>query len=94
MLRGAESLSRDDRPSALRRYQPVKVAFERAAAEIRGQTITVRELLRLIGEQGLLLFCAFLAVPFLLPVAIPGTSAVLGLLMIVVGVALATDSLR
>ena len=71
----------------------LSVAFERAAAEIRGQTITVRELLRLIGEQGLLLFCAFLAVPFLLPVAIPGTSTVFGLLMIVVGVSVATDSL-
>lgn len=48
--------------------------------------MTVRELLELIGEQGLLLFCVFLGVPFLLPVAIPGTSTVFGVLLILVGV--------
>lgn len=68
-------------------------AFERAARELRGERITVRELLALIGEQGLLLFCAFLAIPFLLPVAIPGTSTVFGLLMILIGLGVATDSL-
>lgn len=45
----------------------------------------MRELLELIGEQGLLLFCVFLGVPFLLPVAIPGTSTLFGVLLILVG---------
>jgi hypothetical protein len=71
----------------------LSTAFERAAGELRGQTVTVRELLELIGEQGLLLFCAFLAIPFLLPVAIPGTSTVFGLLMVLIGFGVATDSL-
>lgn len=71
----------------------LSVAFERAAREVRGEHITVRELLELIGEQGLLLFCAFLAIPFLLPVAIPGTSTVFGLLMVLIGFGVATDSL-
>jgi hypothetical protein len=47
--------------------------------------VTVRELLALIGEQGLLLFCVFLAVPFLFPVAIPGTSLLFGSLLALVG---------
>lgn len=71
----------------------LSVAFERAAREVRGDHITVRQLLELIGEQGLLLFCAFLAIPFLLPVAIPGTSTVFGLLMVLIGIGVATDSL-
>lgn len=71
----------------------LSTAFERAAGELRSQTVTVRELLELIGEQGLLLFCAFLAIPFLLPVAIPGTSTVFGLLMVLIGFGVATDSL-
>ncbi len=71
----------------------LSAAFERAAGELRGHTVTVRELLELIGEQGLLLFCAFLAIPFLLPVAIPGTSTVFGLLMVLIGAGVATDSL-
>ncbi len=71
----------------------LSAAFERAAGAIRSETVTVRELLELVGEQGLLLFCAFLAVPFLLPVAIPGTSTVFGLLMLLIGVAVAIDTL-
>ena len=71
----------------------LSAAFERAAGELRSHTVTVRELLELIGEQGLLLFCAFLAIPFLLPVAIPGTSTVFGLLMVLIGAGVATDSL-
>lgn len=47
--------------------------------------MTVRELLALIGEQGLLLFCVFLAVPFLFPVAVPGTSLLFGILLALVG---------
>lgn len=71
----------------------LSAAFERAAGAIRAESVAVGELLELVGEQGLLLFCAFLAVPFLLPVAIPGASTVFGLLMLLIGIAVATDSL-
>ena len=71
----------------------LSVAFERAADAISAETVTVRDLLELVGEQGLLLFCAFLAVPFLLPVAIPGTSTVFGLLMLLIGISVAIDRL-
>ena len=35
---------------------------------ITKERISLRELLELIGEQGLLVFCMFLTIPFLLPV--------------------------
>jgi hypothetical protein len=63
----------------------LSVTFEQAAAGLPRPAVTVRELLDLIGEQGLLLFCVFLGVPFLLPVAVPGTSTLFGVLLILVG---------
>ncbi|MFN2135965.1 MAG: exopolysaccharide biosynthesis protein [Candidatus Promineifilaceae bacterium] len=54
------------------------------AASIEGETITVRELLALAGEQGLLLGMMILTIPFLVPISIPGVSTVfslVGLLM-------------
>ena len=59
--------------------------FAAVAAGLTGPSISVRELLALIGEQSLLLACVFLSVPFLLPVAIPGTSVLFGLLLALIG---------
>jgi len=59
--------------------------FAAAAARLPQPTISVRELLALVGEQALLLCCACLAVPFLLPLAVPGTSVVFGVLLGLVG---------
>jgi hypothetical protein len=47
--------------------------------------VSLRRLLELIGEQGMLLACVFLALPFLLPVSIPGVSTVFGLAIILIG---------
>lgn len=56
-----------------------------AAAMGEGK-ISLRELLVLVGEQGMLLFCLLLTVPFLLPVSIPGISSVFGLLILFIGI--------
>lgn len=48
--------------------------------------ISLRELLELIGEQGMLVFCMFLTIPFLLPVSIPGVSTVFGLVITLIGI--------
>jgi hypothetical protein len=55
-------------------------------ANLRSETVTLRELLALIGEQGMLLACALLSLPFLIPVSIPGVSTVFGLAIILLGV--------
>ena len=62
-----------------------------AAGTLSGETASVRELLALIGEQGMLMFCIFLTIPFLVPVSIPGVSTVFGLLVILIGIGVATN---
>jgi len=54
---------------------------------IEGHQVTLRELLLLVGEQGLLVFCAILAMPFLLPVTLPFMSTALGAPMLLIGIA-------
>lgn len=56
------------------------------SAALENRTITLQELLELIGEQGLLFFCIILTLPFILPVSIPGVSTVFGLVIILLGV--------
>jgi hypothetical protein len=62
-------------------------ALESTRAAVTGHRVTLRELLGLVGEQGLLVFCAILAMPFLLPVSLPFMSTALGSPMLLIGVA-------
>lgn len=64
----------------------LSVALKRTVAEIRNEQVTLQQLLGLIGEQGLLVFCTVLTIPFLLPVSIPGVSTVFGLVIIFIGI--------
>lgn len=61
-------------------------ALQQAIGTIQGSTVTLRQLLALIGEQGLLFLCALLTIPFLIPVSIPGVSTVFGLAIILISV--------
>src|SRR5512141_1739621 len=56
-------------------------------AAIRAERVSLRELLEIVGEQGLLVFCAILGMPFMLPVTIPTMSVALGTPMLLIGVA-------
>jgi hypothetical protein len=51
------------------------------------QGMSVGELVRLLGRDGLLLFSVLLALPFLLPVQIPGVSTIFGALILLIGIA-------
>jgi hypothetical protein len=62
-------------------------ALESTRAAGSGHRVTLRELLALVGEQGLLVFCAILAMPFLLPVSLPFMSTALGTPMLLIGIA-------
>lgn len=64
----------------------LRTTLERTAEAIGGKAVTLREILALIGEQGLLLMCAVLTIPFLLPVSIPGVSTVFGLAIILISI--------
>jgi hypothetical protein len=63
------------------------------ASRLTGETVTLRDVLGMLGEQGLLVFCAFLTLPFLLVVSIPGVSTVFGLVIILLGVGIAFNRL-
>lgn len=66
-------------------------ALATARDSVEGDRVTLRDLLDLVGEQGLLVFCAVLAMPFLIPVSLPFTSTALGLPMLLVGIAVTLD---
>jgi hypothetical protein len=65
----------------------MSAALASAEAEVKDPTVTLRALLAMLGEQGLLVFCGVLAAPFLLPLTVPGMSTVLGLPMLLIGFA-------
>ncbi|MGH8197777.1 MAG: exopolysaccharide biosynthesis protein [Steroidobacteraceae bacterium] len=65
----------------------MSAALAVAQVAVRDPAVTLRDLLALLGEQGLLVFCGVLAAPFLLPVTVPGMSTVLGLPMLLIGFA-------
>jgi hypothetical protein len=63
-------------------------ALQSTRDAVSGHVVTLRELLGLVGEQGLLVFCSILAMPFLLPVTLPFMSTVLGAPMLLVAFAI------
>jgi hypothetical protein len=76
--------------TAVRFHNPevrMSAALATAEASVQDPAVTLRELVALLGEQGLLVFCGVLAAPFLLPLTIPGMSTVLGLPMLLIGFA-------
>lgn len=62
-------------------------ALAATASAVTGPSVKLRDLIGHVGEQGLLVFSAILATPFLLPVSLPFMSTVLGLPMLLVGIA-------
>jgi hypothetical protein len=70
----------------------MSAALAGAESSVQDPAVTLRELLAMLGEQGLLVFCGILAAPFLLPVTVPGMSTVLGLPMLLIGFAVMVSS--
>lgn len=60
---------------------------------IEGEYISLRDIVRLLGEQGLLLICALLSLPFLFPVSIPGVSTVFGGGIVLIAIAVTLNRL-
>ena len=68
-------------------------ALLRAIAQIDGPTVTLRRLLALVGEHGMLFLCALLTIPFLIPVSIPGVSTVFGAAIILISLGITMNRL-
>jgi hypothetical protein len=75
------------------RYSPRNVSdiIIEIARMIPVEGVTLRQLLVLLGEQGFLVFCIFLAIPFVLPIQIPGSSTFLGLPIAMVALGVTTN---
>ncbi|WP_296020868.1 exopolysaccharide biosynthesis protein [uncultured Agrobacterium sp.] len=71
----------------------LSTVLQRLIDQLRGKTITLRELMEAIGEQGLLLMCAIASLPFLIPVSIPGVSTVFGAAIIMISLAVTLNRL-
>ncbi|MCJ8506988.1 exopolysaccharide biosynthesis protein [Rhizobium lemnae] len=67
--------------------QPLSRTLATLIDGIEGDTVTLRQLMHAVGEQGLLLICALASLPFLIPVSIPGVSTVFGAAIILIGIA-------
>jgi hypothetical protein len=55
--------------------------------------ITVRDLLAMIGEQGMLFACIIMTIPFLTPIPLPGVSTVFGALIMLIAVGVTLNRL-
>jgi len=62
--------------------------LRRVSATLSTETVSLRQILESIGEQGMLLVCAVLTLPFLIPVSIPGVSTVFGLAIVLLAVSI------
>lgn len=71
------------------REQSLKGKLEAVVDNLtHSETVTLETVMGLIGREGLLFFCIFLTLPFMVPVSIPGVSTVFGLSIILIGIGL------
>jgi hypothetical protein len=56
-------------------------------------TVSLQQILELVGREGMLMTCMFLTIPFMVPVSIPGVSTVFGLAILLIGVGLMANRL-
>lgn len=68
--------------------ESLSAVLQKLIDNLKGATITLRELMEAIGEQGLLLMCAIASLPFLIPVSIPGVSTVFGAAIVMISLAI------
>lgn len=72
---------------------PLGETLTHAIDGIEGDTVTLRNLMAAIGEQGLLVLCAIATLPFLIPVSIPGVSTVFGAAIVLLSAAITMNRL-
>ncbi|MEM5787879.1 MAG: exopolysaccharide biosynthesis protein [Syntrophobacteraceae bacterium] len=65
-------------------------SVEYVIKNLSGDVVTLREILDVIGREGMLVFCIFLTLPFMVPISIPGVSTVFGLVIGLIGFGIMT----
>jgi hypothetical protein len=65
-------------------------SVEHVIKNLSGDVVTLREIINVIGREGMLVFCIFLTLPFMVPVSIPGISTLFGLAIGLIGLGVMT----
>lgn len=65
-------------------------SIEHVIKNLSGDVVTLREIINVIGREGMLVFCIFLTLPFMVPVSIPGISTLFGLAIGLIGLGIMT----
>ena len=65
-------------------------SVEHVIKNLSGDVVTLREIINVIGHEGMLVFCIFLTLPFMVPVSIPGISTLFGLAIGLIGLGIMT----
>ena len=65
--------------------------LQEIADSLKPEGLTLWNLLELLADRGLLIFCVLLTLPFLLPVSIPGSSVPFGFLIFLISLGLIRD---
>ena len=65
-------------------------SIEHVIKNLSGDVVTLREIINVIGREGMLVFCIFLTLPFMVPVSIPGISTLFGLAIGLIGLGVMT----
>jgi hypothetical protein len=58
---------------------------------LSGDMVTFRDIINVIGRDGMLVFCILLTLPFMVPVSIPGVSTLFGLVIGLIGAGIMTQ---
>lgn len=72
---------------------PTSAVLEKVVHDIKAEQVTLRDIMALLGEQGLLLICSLMSLPFLFPVSIPGVSTVFGAGIVLIALAITINRL-
>lgn len=68
-------------PDELMQYEGYSKVLPKIYGKIPEDTVTLKEFLDLMGEPGKLILSMLLAAPFLIPISIPGTGIIVGLII-------------
>jgi hypothetical protein len=69
----------------------LKETFSNIQRVLPDNGVTLSVVLELLGKESFIILSAFLALPFLAPVSIPGVSTVFGALILLIGISLVLD---
>lgn len=72
---------------------PTSDLLQQVLHGITSEQVTLRDILSMLGEQGLLLICILMSLPFLFPVSIPGVSTVFGAGIVLIAFAITINRL-